>query len=126
MREALLLQRLPAFLQHRKLRQEQLALPVQIILQRRLVGKALQQRPSIILGKRGDFRIDGVDARAPYQQRRNRARGCLQFKSPSPAGRSPQRGRDGEGVDNAAYEMKFRFFNRLLPSPQPLSHRERG
>ena len=44
-------------------------------------------------------------------------------------------GRDGEGVDNAAYEMKFRFFNRLLPSPQPLSrptdeqylsHRERG
>ena len=54
------------------------------------------------------------------------ARGCLQFKSPSPAGRSPQRGRDGEGVDNAAYEMKFRFFNRLLPSPQPLSHRERG
>ncbi|EEV88764.1 hypothetical protein HMPREF0198_1069, partial [Cardiobacterium hominis ATCC 15826] len=41
----------------------------------------------------------------------------------------------GEGVDNAAYEMKFRFFNRLLPSPQPLSrptdeqclsHRERG
>ena len=39
MREALLLQRLPAFLQNRKLRQEQLALPVQIILQRRLVGK---------------------------------------------------------------------------------------
>ena len=22
-------------------------------------------------------------------------------------------------MDNAAYEMKFRFFNRLLPSPQP-------
>ena len=53
-------------------------------------------------------------------------RACLQFEFPSPAGRSPQRGRDGEGVDNAAYEMKFRFFNRLLPSPQPLSHRERG
>jgi len=32
MREALLLQRLPAFLQNRKLRQEQFALPVQIIL----------------------------------------------------------------------------------------------
>ena len=32
MREALPLQRLPAFLQHRKLRQQQFALPVQIIL----------------------------------------------------------------------------------------------
>ena|GEM_PF-3567079 len=58
------LQRLPAFLQHRKLRQQQLALFFQILLQRRLVGKALQQFPGLILGKRGDFRIDGVDARA--------------------------------------------------------------
>ena len=69
-------------------------------------------------GKGGCRRVMGADRPA--------SRGCLQFKSPSPAGRSPQRGRDGEGVDNAAYEMKFRFFNRLLPSPQPLSHRERG
>ena len=98
MREALLLQRLPAFLQHRKLRQEQLALPVQIILQRRLLGKALQQRPSIILGKRGDFRIDGVDTRAQLVDARLQriavgerlARGgkhpALQLPTPSPRG----------------------------------------
>ncbi|WP_314912380.1 hypothetical protein, partial [Cardiobacterium hominis] len=46
------------------------------------------------------------------------------------AGRSPQRGtgtarpkgeKVGEGAYNADHEMKFRFFNRLLPSHQPLS-----
>ena len=30
--------------------------------------------------------------------------------SPSPAGRSPQRGRVGEGVSNIVSEKKFRFF----------------
>ena len=59
-----LLQRLPAFLQHRQLCQQQLALLLQIFLQRRLISKALQQFPGLILGKRGDFRIDGVNARA--------------------------------------------------------------
>ena len=78
------LQRLPAFLQHRKLRQQQFALPVQIILERCLIGVSLQQFPGLIRGNRGDFRIDGVDARAPYQQRRNRARGCLQFSELAP------------------------------------------
>ena len=40
-------------------------------------------------------------------------------KFPSPAGRSPQRGRAREGVDNLIYEIRFRFFNWLLPSPSP-------
>ena len=40
-------------------------------------------------------------------------------KSPSPAGRSPQRGRVGEGVGNIIDELKFQFFRCLLPSPQP-------
>ena len=92
------LQRLPAFLQHRKLRQQQLALFFQILLQRRLVGKALQQRPSIILGKRDDFRIDGVDTRAQLVDARLQriavgerlARGgkhpALQLPTPSPRG----------------------------------------
>ena len=95
------LQRLPAFLQHRKLRQQQLALFFQILLQRRLVGKALQQRPSIILGKRGDFRIDGVDTRAQLVDARLQriavgerlARGskdpALQLPTPSPRGQFP-------------------------------------
>ena len=43
--------------------------------------------------------------------------------SPSPAGRSPQRGRVGEGVSDSIDETKFQFFNCLLPSPQPLSQR---
>ena len=55
------------------------------------------------------------------------ARGCLQCeKSPSPAGRSPQRGRVGEGVSDIIDEPKFQFFDCLLPSPPPLSQRERG
>ena len=95
------LQRLPAFLQHRKLRQQQLALFFQLLLQRRLVGKALQQRPSIILGKRGDFRIDGVDTRAQLVDARLQriavgerlARGskhpALQLPTPSPRGQFP-------------------------------------
>ena len=95
------LQRLPAFLQHRKLRQQQLALFFQILLQRRLVGKALQQRPSIILGKRGDFRIDGVDTRAQLVDARLQriavgerlVRGskhpALQLPTPSPRGQFP-------------------------------------
>ena len=95
------LQRLPAFLQHRKLRQQQFALFFQILLQRRLVGKALQQRPSIILGKRGDFRIDGVDTRAQLVDARLQriavgerlARGskhpALQLPTPSPRGQFP-------------------------------------
>ena len=37
--------------------------------------------------------------------------------SPSLAGRSPQRGRDGEGVDNIAYEPKSRFFTFAALSP---------
>ena len=37
--------------------------------------------------------------------------------SPSPAGRSPQRGRDGVGVSNNIDESKA-YFSRLLLSPQ--------
>ena len=40
---------------------------------------------------------------------------------PSPAGRSPQRGRAGEWVSNIIYEPESWFFNCLPPSPQPLS-----
>ena len=52
---------------------------------------------------------------------------CAEF-SPSPAGRSPQRDwnssrevreRVGVGVFDIAHELKFCFFNYLLPSPQP-------
>ena len=46
-------------------------------------------------------------------------------KSPSPAGRSPQRGRVGEGVSDIIDEPKFQFFNCLLPSP-PTPLPERG
>ena len=40
--------------------------------------------------------------------------------APSPAGRSPQRGRDGVGVSDIVDESKA-CFSRLLPSPSPLS-----
>ena len=46
-------------------------------------------------------------------------RACRQLRHPpSPA----ERGRVGEGVGDVVDESKFRFFNGLLPSPQPLSH----
>ena len=45
-------------------------------------------------------------------------------KSPSPAGRSPQRGRAGEGVGDIIDELKCRFFSCLQPSPHPLSQRD--
>ena len=56
----------------------------------------------------------------------HRALGCMYSgikqkqpkNSPSPAGRSPQRGRDGVGVSNNIDESKA-CFSRLLPSPQP-------
>ena len=95
------LQRLPAFLQHRKLRQQQLALFFQILLQRRLVGKALQQRPSISIGKRGDSALmasilarELVDARLQRIAVGERlARGskhpALQLPTPSPRGQFP-------------------------------------
>ena len=98
---ALPLQRLPALLQHRELCQEQLALLVQIFLQRCLVGKALQQRPGIIGGNGGDFRIERVDARAQLVDARLQriavgerlARGskhpALQLPTPSPRGQFP-------------------------------------
>ena len=57
--------------------------------------------------------------------RRGGSRGCLQFeKSPSPAGRSPQRGRVGVGVSDIIDEPKFQFFNCLLLSPQPFPQRD--
>ena len=95
------LQRLPAFLQHRKLRQQQLALFFQILLQRRLIGESLQQFPGLIRGNRGDFRIDGVDTRAQLVDARLQriavgerlARGskhpALQLPTPSPRGQFP-------------------------------------
>ena len=95
------LQRLPAFLQRRQLCQQQFSLLLQIFLQRRLISKALQQFPGLILGKRGDFRIDGVDARAQLGNARLQriavgerlARGskhpALQLPTPSPRGQFP-------------------------------------
>ena len=41
--------------------------------------------------------------------------------APSPAGRSPQRGRVGEGVSDIIDEPKFHFFHRLPHSPQALN-----
>ena len=40
-------------------------------------------------------------------------------QSPSPAGRSPQRGRVGEGVNNIIDEPKFRFSIDCYPHPTP-------
>ena len=63
--------------------------------------------------------------------RRGGSRGCLQFeKSPSPAGRSPQRGRVGVGVGDIAHEINLLFFNAFyaltstLLRKQCLSHRD--
>jgi len=44
--------------------------------------------------------------------------------SPSPAGRSPQRGRDGVGVSDMVDEPEFQFFTFAALTPA-LSHRER-
>ena len=46
--------------------------------------------------------------------------------SPSPAGRSPQRGRVGVGVSDIAHELKLLFFNDFAALTPTLSHRERG
>ena len=54
--------------------------------------------------------------------RRGGSRGCLQFeKSPSPAGRSPQRGRVGVGVSDIAHELNFLFFNDFAALTPTLS-----
>ena len=45
--------------------------------------------------------------------------------APSPAGRSPQRGRVGEGVSDIAQEPKWRFFTFAAPTPA-LPHGGRG
>ena len=44
--------------------------------------------------------------------------------APSPAGRSPQRGRVGEGVSGVVYEQMATFFTFAALTPTPLSLRE--
>ena len=63
----------------------------------------------------------GEERRYHYGNHRQNTR----RSAPSPAGRSPQRGRVGEGVSDIAQEPKWRFFTFAAPTPA-LPHGGRG